>query len=360
MLAASWWAGDKPGDEKLDGACAGLDAMKQACDTGSERRAEAKASPPTVTVVALAFMHESWIEQALKSVVEQVGVQFDIVLVDDCSTDNTFGVAQSALSDADVRVTLLRNEENLGVPRALNRALDYATGDYIALISCDDWWDPGHLAGLVGRLSTEPSSVGMVYGNARLVDVAGHPMGRKVTDPVSAVSFVAPSPGALREVIERKNLVPIATLIRRSVFRVIGSFDPDLWAEEPDIHLRIASRFGIVFEDSTTVNYRQHGRSMSATMTARRVESRCRTYAKWILFDDQVDQAVAARLHQGAQQLYRLGERSAARRYLRLALGLHATPSSVWTAVSIWTHRSPRVVELPDLARKRVRRMVAG
>jgi len=90
-----------------------------------------------VSVIIPVYNAEQFIGAALQSVLNQTEQRFEIIVVDDSSTDATAAVVQSF---SDPRIHLLTNETNLGVSASRNRAIKHASGDWIALLDADDWW----------------------------------------------------------------------------------------------------------------------------------------------------------------------------------------------------------------------------
>jgi len=78
------------------------------------------------------------LEKALESVIKQKFGGFEIIVIDDCSTDDTFDFLTQY--KANYRITLLRNDQNLGLQQSLNKALESATGEFVARIDDDDYW----------------------------------------------------------------------------------------------------------------------------------------------------------------------------------------------------------------------------
>ena len=99
-----------------------------------------------VSVIIPAYNTEKYIHQAIASVLSQTLANLEVIVVDDCSTDNTVGVVQSF---DDPRVRLLLNSENLGAGGARNRALKAARGKWVAVLDSDDWYAPERLERLV-------------------------------------------------------------------------------------------------------------------------------------------------------------------------------------------------------------------
>ena len=99
-----------------------------------------------VSVIIPAYNTEQYIHKAISSVLSQTLTNIEVIVVDDCSTDNTVGVVQIF---ADPRVKLLFNQQNLGVGSTRNRALGSATGEWVAVLDSDDWYAPKRLERLV-------------------------------------------------------------------------------------------------------------------------------------------------------------------------------------------------------------------
>ena len=94
---------------------------------------------PTVSVIIPAYCCEKTIEQAIRSVLTQTISDLEIIVVDDCSTDNTCQIVEKVMNE-DNRVILVRKIKNEGVATTRNIGCFLAKGEYIAFIGSDDWW----------------------------------------------------------------------------------------------------------------------------------------------------------------------------------------------------------------------------
>jgi succinoglycan biosynthesis protein ExoO len=103
---------------------------------------------PVVSVIIPAYNTAIYIGRAIESALTQTLSDLEVVVVDDCSTDETVAVVQSF---ADERVKLLQNPQNLGAGGARNRALAVARGKWIAVLDSDDWYAPERLEKLVAH-----------------------------------------------------------------------------------------------------------------------------------------------------------------------------------------------------------------
>ncbi|OYT73518.1 MAG: hypothetical protein CFK48_01150 [Armatimonadetes bacterium CP1_7O] len=104
-------------------------------------------SPPKVSVITPAYNGAPYIAQCIESVQAQTLDDWEMIIVDDASTDETVQVVQPYL--ADPRIRLLRNERNMGAGYTRNRALDAAQGEWIAVLDADDWYAPQRLERLL-------------------------------------------------------------------------------------------------------------------------------------------------------------------------------------------------------------------
>lgn len=94
-----------------------------------------------VSVIMPAYNAERFIEKAIRSVIAQTYENWELLVIDDCSSDGTLEIAKK-LAKEDERIKVLKNEQNMGVARTRNRGLDMCGGDYIALLDSDDIWLP--------------------------------------------------------------------------------------------------------------------------------------------------------------------------------------------------------------------------
>jgi glycosyltransferase involved in cell wall biosynthesis len=120
--------------------------------------------PATVSVVVPCYRYGHFLPECIGSILGQAGVEVRVLVIDDASPDDSAEVA-TALAEHDPRIEVLRHRQNKGHLRTYNEGLDWATGDYVALVSADDLLTPGALARATGLMTTLPG-VGFVYGHS--------------------------------------------------------------------------------------------------------------------------------------------------------------------------------------------------
>ena len=95
---------------------------------------------PTISVIMPAYNAQAYIEQAIRSVQEQTYQDWELILIEDCSTDQTLSLIQKAM-EADPRLRLIQNPQNSGVSCSRNAGIAQARGQWIAFLDSDDRWD---------------------------------------------------------------------------------------------------------------------------------------------------------------------------------------------------------------------------
>lgn len=97
-----------------------------------------------ISVITPFFNAEKTLRQTIESVLNQLDVNFEYILINDCSTDDGVSIVEEYLLDP--KVVLINNENNIGVAASRNRGLELAKGEYVCFLDADDWWEPKKLA----------------------------------------------------------------------------------------------------------------------------------------------------------------------------------------------------------------------
>lgn len=221
---------------------------------------------PTVSVAITCYNYGRFLRNCVDSVLSQSGVDVDVTIVDDCSTDNSLEVARGVARE-DARVTVIEHDQNLGPVLSVNEALSHATGKYILKLDADDMIPPGSLARSVHLLEEFPG-VSLVYG--RVETFVDDP------PPVGDVALRHWSIWAGQEWIDRvikrgHNVIrqPEA-VFRRAAYERVGGHREDLpVTSDMAMWLRLATT-GSVGRVNGPVQgfYRVHGASLQRTQHA--------------------------------------------------------------------------------------------
>ena len=139
------------------------------------------AATPRVSVFIPAYNREDLIGDAVGSVLAQTFRDFELIVVDDGSTDRTCAIVEAF---GDPRVRLVSNGANLGIPVSRNRGLELARGEYLAILDSDDRMLPERLQRQVGFLDAHRDHA-LIGTWARFIDGEGRPTGRRRIQPVA-------------------------------------------------------------------------------------------------------------------------------------------------------------------------------
>jgi glycosyltransferase involved in cell wall biosynthesis len=124
---------------------------------------------PKLSVVMPMYNAHRFLAAAIDSILQQTFTDFEFILIDDCSTDNSVAIAESY---SDARIKLYRNEENLGISRTLNKGIELAAAPLIARMDADDISYPERLQVQYAYLQAHPTCA-MVSAAARVISEAG-------------------------------------------------------------------------------------------------------------------------------------------------------------------------------------------
>ncbi len=214
---------------------------------------------PLISITLPVYNGARFLPESLASIVAQTYTNWELICVDDTSTDATPTLlAEWAARDSRIRV--IRHAVNQRLPGALNTGFAAARGDLLTWTSDDNRYRPNALATLAQQLQAAPA-VAFVYSDYALLDEQGQ---------ITGVS-VAPPPEGL---ITGKEGLP-SFLYRRSVYERVGDYAADLFlAEDYDYWLRVlAAGFTLLPIHQTLYEYRRHARSLTDEYRGRTFEA---------------------------------------------------------------------------------------
>ncbi|MGB3669702.1 MAG: glycosyltransferase [Phormidesmis sp.] len=207
---------------------------------------------PKVSVIIPAYNAIAYLPKTLASVQQQTFKDFEVLVIDDGSTDSTADWVNS-LSDRNVQLIV---QKNGGCASARNRGIQAARGDYIAFLDADDIWEPSKLEKQAHILETS-AAVGVVNTWISNIDSQGQPIGNLGTPDAEGKVWA--------QVIEENPIMcGSAPMVRRQCFDAVGLFDQSLRsAEDWDMWIRLAKKYEFAVVKEPLVRYRIHPKSKS-------------------------------------------------------------------------------------------------
>jgi glycosyltransferase involved in cell wall biosynthesis len=191
---------------------------------------------PQVSVVIPVFNRPGAVRRAIESVLAQTRQDFEIIVVDDASTDGT-PAAVTAIGDPRVRV--VRHERNLGGSAARNTGIRSGSAPFVAFLDSDDEWMPDKLARQLEVFERSASTLALVYTGCVRVFANG-----------DVIRFIPRHDPNLTRSLLTENVIGETSLgmVRRSALEAIGGFDENLPScQDLDLWLRLSERFGVGF-----------------------------------------------------------------------------------------------------------------
>ncbi len=213
---------------------------------------------PHVSVIIPAYNQAQYLAQAVQSVFEQSYSDYEIIVVDDGSTDNTPATA-ARFGD---KIRYIR-QENRGLAGARNTGIRAAKGNLIGLLDSDDQWQPAFLQTMVSLAEAHPQAA-VYYSGAQCMDAGGKPLPQVLGTTAAPVD----TPQAMYHTLLRANfIIPSATVLRRAAIDKAGLFDRQLRScEDWDLWLRLLPDYEFAGTPEPLICYRIHGSSLSTNV----------------------------------------------------------------------------------------------
>jgi len=206
---------------------------------------------PRVSVIIPTYNHAKYVGEAIQSVIEQTYRDFEIIVLDDGSTDHTHEVVGQY--ENQVRYIWQKNQ---GLSAARNNGILEAEGEFIALLDADDLYEPDFLSTLVTILEEKPDA-DAVYCIAQTVDIANNPLPQQIGKVVS--------PDYFYETLLNGGFFPPSCMFAHRYCYENNLFDESLHrVEDIDLWLRFAQQFTIIGTNDVLLRYRIMPQSLSS------------------------------------------------------------------------------------------------
>jgi glycosyltransferase involved in cell wall biosynthesis len=204
---------------------------------------------PAVSIVLPTYNGSRYLAGSLQSCLEQTYTDFELIIVDDCSTDDTPKIIAD-FAARDPRIRASRNETNLRLPKSLNAGFAMSRGRYLTWTSDDNFYRPNALQEMVAVMEREPD-IGLVYTTQTYIDKNGRDVGPSCFGgPPDALAY--------------SNPVGASFLYRREVYEQIGDYSAEMFlVEDWDYWIRIAEKFRLRLLPQDLYLYRSHDEALS-------------------------------------------------------------------------------------------------
>jgi glycosyltransferase involved in cell wall biosynthesis len=320
---------------------------------------------PLVSVIIIFLNEERFLEEAIESVLAQTYTRWELLLVDDGSTDRSTEIARRYAQEHPHRIVYLEHPQhaNRGMSASRNLGVRNARGTYIAYLDGDDAWLPNKLERQVALLRANPDAV-MVYGPLLwwqswtglpedqnkdflygLDDTDMHLEGDRLMSPPALLSLF----------IEHEPFIPAGVMVERRVLEEVGGAEEQFRANYEDavVHAKVCLRYPVYLSSECWYKYRIHPDSCArVTLQQGAMDNDRRLFLEWLeryVAEQGVQDRVLARALRNALLPYRRPALYALQQLIRKAVAhsMHAARAIVRAA-------------LPQAVRVRLRNRMPG
>lgn len=209
-----------------------------------------KSATPLISIILPVYNGQRFLKDAIKSCLNQTYQTFELIIVDDCSTDNSLKIAQK-YKQKDSRVIVISNINNKMLPASLNIGHKFSKGDYITWTSDDNILKPNFLMSLYESMILQGCDV--VYSNYDIINSDGSLKRKYIPEPLQYLIF--------------GNVIGASFLYKRLVFEELNGYREDLFLVE-DYHffLRATMKFKFYHLQKSIYQYRIHSESLSGSI----------------------------------------------------------------------------------------------
>jgi glycosyltransferase involved in cell wall biosynthesis len=209
-----------------------------------------------VSVCIPSFNYEKYIGEAIESVIQQTYPNWEIVVVDDASSDSSPEILAAYQQQYPDRIRVVISEKNQGIGNTLNHCISLAKGDYIAYLGADDRMLPDRLQVQVKYLE-DNSAVGAVCSDV-------YPINKDGNRIPGSLPFSTPVFDLRLQLLQGNFLNAPSALVRKQVFDDVGLINPVLqYVQDFDHWLRMLEQYEVVRLDEKLTEYRLHGENIS-------------------------------------------------------------------------------------------------
>ena len=245
-----------------------------------------------VSVIIPTYNNAAYLRETIDSVLNQSFTDYEILVVDDGSTDQTAEVLKPFLN----RIHYIK-KTNGGPASARNLGVKESIGEYLAFLDADDRWAKEKLDQQVTLLNADPS-VGLVYTSVEIIDENSQRLPQRDKTTPSVYSFL--------ELFEHNVMATSSVMARRRCFDEFGLFDEDrdiISVEDYDMWLRISSKYKLAHIDHPLLQYRLHSQGISRNI-GRSYRAEAKVIRKNVALFGQTYPSIRASLGQRLLKIY--------------------------------------------------------
>lgn len=209
---------------------------------------------PLVSVIALCYNQEKYLEETLDSIINQSYQNIELIITDDCSTDDSIKEIEQWINKNNVKCKLIKNKKNIGICKSLNNSIKATHGEYISIIACDDVLLPNKIKNQIEKFINLDDSYSTIVSDCFIIDNKSEIIHDSYND-LQGIRLEKLNFNFL-SILKYNPICGPSVMYRRKAILDIGGYDEDLLYEDLDMNLRLSKKFLIYFSEFKEVKYR--------------------------------------------------------------------------------------------------------
>ncbi|HSD14560.1 MAG TPA: glycosyltransferase [Flavobacterium sp.] len=221
---------------------------------------------PLVSILCLSYNHAQFVEESLNSVLSQTYKNIELLIADDCSSDNSKVVIENWLKNHP-EVIFISNPTNIGNTKTFNKLLALSKGEYIIDLAADDVLLPDCIEKQLRAFeNSKLENVGIVYGNAEIISENNeHLKYYYETGDKGKITHLPPSGDIYLSVLgQHHKICSVSSIVKREVYEKLGGYDESLAYEDLDLWIRASRVYSFEFVPEVLIQKRELSTSLGS------------------------------------------------------------------------------------------------
>ncbi|QTY27707.1 glycosyltransferase [Flavobacterium sp. CS20] len=217
---------------------------------------------PLVSIIAVCYNHAKYVIETLESIKNQTYSNIELIIMDDCSTDNSVEVIKLWIKKTNYPCRLIAHQENQGLCKTLNEALRLIKGEYYQGLACDDVILKEKIKTQVKLFKELKDEYAVIYSDAYLMNDKSQLYYGNFIQRYKPKILEVPYGNIYQELINTNFIPAMSVLIKTDLVRKIDGYDEKLTYEDYDLWLRLAKNYKFYFSNYKSCKYRIHDNNM--------------------------------------------------------------------------------------------------
>ena len=264
---------------------------------------------PLVSIGLASHNCSKYIIETLDSVKRQTYPNIELIIVEDCSTDDSKGKIKQWISDNEtLKIKFIENPNNLGLSKTCNILLANCEGQYYSFVGADDIFLPDKTERQVTLFEKCKEDVALVYSDVKVIDETGIIIQKSYFD---RIKYRQPESGYIFKSLLSKNFIPaLSVMLRTDMLKELGGYDENLVFEDWDMWLKLSSKYKVAYLNKPTALYRIHEKSFmqNAANLQKLNRSYISMFKKYIGDDQNTNQLIYKKIREASVYSYYKGD----------------------------------------------------